>query len=91
MAGWELNMARPLNIDLTGEHIGMLTVTGRAPRRPTNNKVYWSCVCDCGTMCEVQTFDLIFGKTRSCGCYRRARQKEIYESIGGIGKSAKLR
>jgi len=60
---------RPLEVDLTDCRIGRLTVVGRAPNR--SGKVYWHCVCDCGNVRDVQTFDLLFGKTRSCGCYRR--------------------
>ena len=66
---------RPLKNDLTGMHIGRLTVTGRSPRESRNP--YWSCVCDCGNTTEVQTFDLICGKVRSCGCYHSERVAEI--------------
>ena len=69
-------MNRPLEVDLTGGRYGRLTVTGRAPNR--SNKVYWHCVCDCGNETEAQTFDILFGKTNSCGCYRRERQRQIH-------------
>lgn len=68
-------MARPLQRDLTGQRFGYLTVIERAPNH--GHKVYWLCQCRCGLKTEVQTFDLIFGRTRSCGCYRAQRQREI--------------
>ncbi len=69
-------MGRPLEVDLTGQRFSRLVVVGRAPNR--GNKVRWDCRCDCGATCYVQTFDLVFGKTQSCGCYRRDRQKSIH-------------
>lgn len=70
-----MSMGRPLTIDLDGQQFGRLTVIARAPSR--HNKVYWLCMCECGGMAEVQTFDLLMGHTRSCGCYQRERASEI--------------
>lgn len=67
---------RPLQNDLTGQRYGRLYVMYRAPNR--NGKVYWECMCDCGNTTQVQTFDLIFGKSRSCGCYRYDLQKTVH-------------
>lgn len=69
-------MSRPLLRDLTGQRFGYLTVIGRGPNR--RNKVYWHCRCRCGRETDVQSFDLIFGKVLSCGCYRSQRQKDIH-------------
>lgn len=69
-------MARPLELDLTGQRMGRLTVIGRDLSR--GPKVYWKCVCDCGNTTSVQTFNLIFGMTHSCGCYRVERQRELH-------------
>jgi len=74
---------RPMVNDLTGQTYGRLYVESRVNR---TDRVVWICKCDCGNVCEVQTFDLILGKTRSCGCYHRERQSEIYALRGGIGK-----
>lgn len=70
-----MNMARPLSVDLTGQRFGRLVVSDRAPNQ--GQKVSWNCRCDCGTETVVQTFDLVFGRTRSCGCYRRERARDI--------------
>lgn len=68
-------MPRPLTVDLDGQRFGRLAVIARAPNR--HGKVYWLCMCDCGRMTEVQTFDLLGGKARSCGCYQRERASEV--------------
>lgn len=66
---------RPLSVDLTGQRFGRLVVTERAPNQGA--KVMWHCICDCGGEKDVQSFNLIFSRTTSCGCYRRERQREI--------------
>ncbi|DBA35591.1 TPA_asm: HNH endonuclease [Classicovirus victor] len=63
-------------IDLVGQRYGRLLVLGKAPHQ--GRKVCWNCICDCGNETTVQTFNLIFGYTRSCGCYRRERAKEMH-------------
>ena len=59
---------RPLEIDLTDCVIGGVHVIGRAPDR--SNHVMWQCQCFCGDYFEAQTFDLLHGRIKSCGCYR---------------------
>lgn len=68
-------MSRPLAVDLDGQTFGRLTVIARAPNR--GGKVYWLCMCECGGTTEAQTFDLLGGKVRSCGCYQRERASEV--------------
>ena len=68
---WGDSLSRPILRDLTGQRYGYLDVLCRAPNR--GRKVYWHCRCRCGNEVDVQTFDLLFGKTRSCGCYRIQR------------------
>lgn len=65
---------RKAAIDLTGQRFGRLLVVGRAPDQGA--KVRWICVCDCGEERLVQTFNLLYGRQRSCGCYRRERARE---------------
>lgn len=75
---------RPMSNDLAGQKFGMLDVLDRFPTE--DGKVWWRCECECGSMCRVQSFDLISGKVRSCGCYRRKRQREIYKLRKKIGR-----
>ncbi len=76
MRSWRIDMPRPLTVDLTGQRYGRLTVVERAPNQ--GQKVCWRCQCDCGNESTVQTFNLIFGQTNSCGCYRRERASEVH-------------
>lgn len=62
--------------NLINQQFGRLKVIGRAPNK--NNKVYWLCECDCGTILPVRSDQLTRGVTRSCGCYH----KEIAMKIG---------
>lgn len=39
-------MAHVLLVDMTGERVGKLTVTARAPNR--NATAHWKCRCECG-------------------------------------------
>lgn len=56
-------------INRTGERYGRLLVLRRAGnlcRRPA-----WLCRCDCGEEVVVDAGRLAYGKTKSCGCFRR--------------------
>lgn len=53
-------------LNLAGLRFGRVTVRHRAVGR------MWECVCDCGRVWQVITQSLTSGKTRSCGCSRRA-------------------
>jgi len=55
-------------IDLTGRRFGRLVVLDRAPNH--KKQVVWRCMCDCGTVREVQGGHLRAGKIVSCGCYQ---------------------
>lgn len=69
-------MSRKIICDLTGQRYGLLTVVDRAPNQ--GMKVAWNCICDCGNKKVVQTFNLIFGYTKSCGCYRKERASQVH-------------
>lgn len=58
-------------IDLTGRKFDQLCVLRAHPERIANC-VAWVCRCDCGTECVVSGALLRDGRTRSCGCLRRA-------------------
>jgi hypothetical protein len=61
-------MPHPLT-DMTGRHVGLLTVLERAPVHGKN--AHWRCVCACGRETVVSGTRLRRGLTRSCGCLRR--------------------
>jgi len=58
-------------IDETGRRYGMLTVIGSAPSK--GNNAMWFCKCDCGNTITVNAGNLRSGRTKSCGCFRKAK------------------
>ena len=55
--------------DLTGMKFGRLYVIEFLFKR--NSKPVWKCKCDCGNFVNAVSQELISGKTKSCGCYRK--------------------
>lgn len=53
-------------INLEGRTFGMLTVLKRAENR--NNRVFWTCKCECGNIKDIRASSLLSEATRSCGC-----------------------
>lgn len=53
--------------DLTGMVFGKLKVIGKSPVRPRSDYL-WDCVCECGKKVSVRQFNLLRGKSKSCGC-----------------------
>ena len=58
-------------IDLTGQKFGRWTVLGDRTRR--GKKVFWNCVCECGTERLVERCSLMSSHSKSCGCLRSER------------------
>lgn len=65
----------PKLINLIGIKFGRLTPIERI----NNNKrgTFWLCKCDCGNQVIVESGDLKkkYGGTKSCGCYRKERNR----------------
>lgn len=72
-----IDMARYMTWDLKGQRFGRLTVLERDHSRPKGH-VWWTCRCDCGNICTVQTSALLYNMQSSCGCYRRERAREVH-------------
>lgn len=53
--------------NLTGKRFGRLLVIGESE----DEHGLWKCVCDCGNSTAVKKNNLVYGKTRSCGCLLR--------------------
>ena len=54
--------------DLTGRRFGKLTVVGLSDERTKRGQAKWIAKCDCGNTVIVNSWDLLGGRTRSCGC-----------------------
>ena len=55
--------------DLTGQKFGYLTVLEQCEKIPYRHR-YWKCQCKCGKIKSIDEYNLIKGKSISCGCYR---------------------
>lgn len=56
--------------DLAGQRFGKLTAIKRYGT-DRNGSATWLCKCDCGVEKVVSGHDLVWGKTKSCGCLKR--------------------
>jgi len=86
---FDLNKAKKIVNDLTGQKFGMLTVIGRAENQ--KRQIMWMCQCDCGSDPKsVFGGHLKAGRITSCGCTKSDRISEklrkpvpeIYEDNG---------
>lgn len=66
-------------IDLVNKRFGRLTVTAFAGTGKNGN-AQWECHCDCGNVVVVDGYLLRKGSTKSCGCLRRERGREVMET-----------
>lgn len=55
--------------DLTGKKFGILTVIEQAGKSPKGNYM-WLCQCECGNQKVINSSNLLYGHTKSCGCLR---------------------
>ena len=60
-----------------GSKYNRLTVINISQHRPRSVKEnYYTCLCDCGNLCNVLGSRINNGETKSCGCYRKEIAKE---------------
>ena len=56
--------------ELKGQRFGRLMVLKKA--EPTaRGETVWLCECDCGKVRKVRAMNLVYGTTKSCGCFAR--------------------
>jgi len=64
-----------------GEKFGMLEVIKEVDRSPSGFRVFL-CKCSCGNIINVHLRNLVSGRTKSCGCYKRKRLGEATKTHG---------
>lgn len=64
-----------------GKRFGRLVVQRRAENHASGN-AQWLCLCDCGTEKLVTGSGLASGRTKSCGCLRKERNKTARKTHG---------
>jgi len=57
--------------DITGQRFERLVALKPIKKRSQGGSVWWSCLCDCGNICNVKSTSLRLGRTKSCGCLRK--------------------
>lgn len=79
--------------DILGRRFGRLVVRARAgsAKAPHGTRARWSCLCDCGATVVVLGEHLRAGRTRSCGCLRKARMARIGREHGAKARAANER
>lgn len=75
--------------DLTGKRFGRWLVLGRASNK--SERVYWNCLCDCGTKREVLGQNLTNGRSVSCGCENREKAAERMRSRPNAHRQSQTR
>ena len=54
---------------MIGKRFGKLVVLERLNKSGKQGTI-WKCLCDCGNIKEIPTYELTSGKTKSCGCLK---------------------
>lgn len=62
---------------MIGKKYGRLTIIHET--RDKRNFIYYLCKCECGNEIEVYRSNLLSGKTKSCGCYKKEKLKDLYK------------
>ncbi len=74
--------------DLTGQHIGKLTVVGRSDKYASRGKRrvrLWECICDCGNVTYKATDTLTSGAENSCAeCAAKHNAARARENAGYV-------
>jgi hypothetical protein len=68
-------------VDLLGQSFGRLTVTNRA-ESTSKGLAQWKCKCECGNETVVRGSHLRNGNTRSCGCLRDDKLRNVATKHG---------
>lgn len=63
--------------DLSGKRFGRWTVLFQSPNKFKSRATMWHCRCDCGNEKDISRSNLLSGKTKSCGCYRKEQSQMI--------------
>lgn len=62
-------------INIIGKRFGRLVVVERV-ENSNQGRTKWLCKCDCGNLKKIIGYDLMNGKTKSCGCIRKEKARK---------------
>ena len=63
-----------------GDRFGKLTVI-KQDETHADNRRYWECKCDCGTIKNVRESYLVSGRVKSCGCYSKENPAHVTHGL----------
>lgn len=69
--------------ELTGESFGKLLVLEKAENIGKNTR--WLCLCECGKKKTILTYNLLSGRSKSCGCVRGEKLGNLTRTHSGSG------
>lgn len=78
-----------VNEVVEGAKIGMLTVLRFSEQR-VHGSVAYDCLCECGTEKPIRKSDLKSGKTRSCGCWRVSKGRNMLTKEQWVEKAKEI-
>jgi len=73
-----------IDLDLTGKTFNSLEVIQESSNSPRKYRRFWIVFCVCGGVKEVDHYQLVSGRTKSCGCLRK---KNVTKAIATHKKS----
>ena len=66
-------------VDLTGQRFDRLVVIKLLTSKDAKRRK-WLCKCDCGNECAVLGYNLVGGRTKSCGCLHKEVVSQLCKS-----------
>ena len=70
--------------EMIGKIFGKWTVLEKTEHRNSDRCIMYLCKCECGTIKEVSGVNLRKGKSKSCGCYRKAQINLINQKFDNL-------
>lgn len=65
--------------DITNMRFGKLKALYVTDKKGIGGNKIWHCICECGNECDIPSNDLLAGKTKSCGCIKSEKMKQLYD------------
>lgn len=65
----------------TGDKFNRLTIIEKTDKRTKSGAIIFKCLCDCGTITECPSTQLINGHKKSCGCLKSEENKKKMKYI----------
>lgn len=71
----KIGISNSKTIDLVNKKFSKLLIIKKSDKRGNKGQIMWECVCDCGNKHITSGESIRQGKSKSCGCNRKASPK----------------